>query len=613
MTDADPPPDPHSPVPPWWAVAGLVILPLLVAALVLSQRSWYPVLDMAMTEFRVRDVGTVDTPLIGLPGRIGTFPDQGSHPGPWSFYLVAPIYRLVGSTAWGMELASVVLNAVAASLVLWITHRRGRPVVTLAMAALLALAVRGYGLEVLTHPWNPYFPLLLWLLALVGTWSVLEGDRWMLLAVVGAGSVAAQTHVPYLLPCLALNALALGALAWRWGKDGDRRSRTALLGGIGFGAFLWLPPFVEQFTADEGNISRLIDHFTGTPPEDPIGLVEGTTVFFRHLDLPRGLARMTFEDSSFFDISGQRTGIAFGGVLVFLFWSAAVVVAWRMRHRTLIHLHTVVGVALAVGWLSMSRIFGRVWFYLTLWAWGTALLAALASLWTFVAYWRQGRSAGERATVARAMVGMSAVLLIAATALSTVAASWIPAPEEHISELVEAASDPTADALEAGVGAAVGKDGTYVVFWQDAAYIGSPGYGVMNELERQGFDVGVHRTWYVPAGEHRVVEPGEVDAEVHVVTGGYIDEWRTRPDHVEVLVVDTRSPDEQARYAEIERMVVDDLEAIGRDDIAAEIEVNLFGAMLTPDLPREIVAVLEEMHALSIPLAVFIAPPGSSS
>ncbi len=613
MTDADPPPETRSSFPPWWVVTGIVVLPLVVAAIVLSQRSWYPVLDMAMTEFRVRDVGTGDTPLIGLPGRIGTFPDQGSHPGPWSFYLVAPVYRLVGSTAWGMQLASVVINAAAAALVLWITHRRGRPVVTVAMAAVLALAVRGYGLEVLTHPWNPYFPLFLWLVALVGTWSVLEGDRWMLLAVVGAGSVAAQTHVPYFLPCLALNAVALGTLGWRWGRGGDLQSRTALVGGVGLGAFLWLPPFVEQFTADEGNISRLIDHFTGAPPEDPIGLVEGTTVFFRHLDLPRSFARMTVEDSSFFDISGQPTGLALGGMLVFLLWAAAAVVAVRLRHRTLIHLHAVIGVALAVGWLSMSRIFGRVWFYLTLWAWGTALLAALATLWTLFAWLGQGRPAREQRTLARAVVGVSAILLIGPTVLSTVAASWVPVPEQQISELVEVASDPTAEALEAGVGEAVGKDGTYLVFWQDAAYIGSPGYGVMNELERQGFDVGVHRTWYVPAGEHRVKEPGEVDAEVHVVTGRYIDEWRTRPDHVEVLLVETRTPAEQDRYAELEQTVIDDLVRSGREDVAAQVEGNLFGAMLAPGVPREIVVLLEEMHALSIPLAVFIAPPDSTS
>ncbi|HEY7070764.1 MAG TPA: hypothetical protein VH479_11655, partial [Acidimicrobiales bacterium] len=76
--------------PRWWAVVVatlLVGLPMIVAVAVLRTKPWHPVLDLAMTEFRVRDVFGRHTPLIGLPGRIGTYPNQGSHPGPLSFYL----------------------------------------------------------------------------------------------------------------------------------------------------------------------------------------------------------------------------------------------------------------------------------------------------------------------------------------------------------------------------------------------------------------------------------------------------------------------------------------------------------------------------------------------
>ena len=76
-----------------WMVFSLLALPFVIAAVVLSTKHWNPVLDLAMTELRVRDVFGGDTPLIGLPGRIGRFPDQGSHPGPLSFYLLAPVAR----------------------------------------------------------------------------------------------------------------------------------------------------------------------------------------------------------------------------------------------------------------------------------------------------------------------------------------------------------------------------------------------------------------------------------------------------------------------------------------------------------------------------------------
>ena len=107
--------------------AGLIVLvtvglgvPLLVAVIALAQRRWYPVLDLAMTEFRIRDVGSRQTPLIGLPGRIGEFPDQGSHPGPFSFWLLAPGYRMFGSSAWAMEASTALLQTLWIGLALWI-------------------------------------------------------------------------------------------------------------------------------------------------------------------------------------------------------------------------------------------------------------------------------------------------------------------------------------------------------------------------------------------------------------------------------------------------------------------------------------------------------------
>ena len=101
---------------PRLVIAGLtavLVLPLVVGLVALRQPTWYPVLDLAMTEYRVRDVFSAHPPLIGLPGRIGrTLAEQGSHPGPLSFYLVAPVYRLLGSTAWAMQVATVAIHGI---------------------------------------------------------------------------------------------------------------------------------------------------------------------------------------------------------------------------------------------------------------------------------------------------------------------------------------------------------------------------------------------------------------------------------------------------------------------------------------------------------------------
>src|SRR5262249_47740960 len=113
--------------PRWWAVVAaalLVGLPMIVAVAVLRAKPWHPVLDLPMTDFRVRDVVGRHTPLIGLPGRIGPYPNQGSHPGPLSFYLLAPTYRLLGSSSWAMEAGTVVIHLTAIGLGLWLAARR---------------------------------------------------------------------------------------------------------------------------------------------------------------------------------------------------------------------------------------------------------------------------------------------------------------------------------------------------------------------------------------------------------------------------------------------------------------------------------------------------------
>src|SRR3954454_20811777 len=126
----------------------VLVAPLVVALIALRRTTWYPVLDLAMTELRVRDVFTSHTPLIGLPGRIGrTLAEQGSHPGPLSFYALAPVYRLFGRTAWSLQAGTVAIHAAAIATALLIARRRGGTGLVLGIAAMLALLTHGYGLS----------------------------------------------------------------------------------------------------------------------------------------------------------------------------------------------------------------------------------------------------------------------------------------------------------------------------------------------------------------------------------------------------------------------------------------------------------------------------------
>jgi hypothetical protein len=591
----------------WAALA----VPFVIAAVVLHGRHWNPVLDMAMTELRVRDVGTRHTPLIGLPGRIGVFPDQGSHPGPLSFYLVAPTYRLLGASAWAMLVGMIVLALVAVGTALWIAQRRGGAPLVVAVAGLVALVVRGYGLDVVTQPWNPYLPLLFWLVVLLGTWSVLAGDHLLVVVVAAAGSLAGQTHLPYLGLSLGMGGLCVVALAHAWWRHPSRRNEVSRAAGLAalVVAVLWSSPIVDQLRHSPGNLSMLSDYFRH-PPEDPVGPVEGVRLALRHLDVFR-LVGGAFGDDGFVTRAGFRLdGSVLPGLAVLAVWVGCAVLAWRRRHHLLLALHATLAAAFVLGAFSMGRIFGKVWYYLTLWAWTTTWLVVAAIVWTLVLEARH-RWPERRRWVRLAGAALVTIVGVGSYAALTVEAFGVQAPEQHLSDTLREVVAPTAAALDDRAGLATGRDGTYLVTWNDAANFGSQGYGLVNELERRGFHVGVPDTWRVPVTRQRVLAPGEATAELRLATGVYIDTVAALPGAVEVARFEPRDADEMDEYRQLDAEVRAGLSALGLDDLAPMLDDNLFGLQLSPDLPVALQEQVNRMLFLGTTTAVFVLPPDS--
>ena len=560
------------------ALATVVVAVPFVAALVdLHHERWYPGFDRALAELRVRDVGGAHTPLIGMPGRIGEYPHLGSHPGPLSFYLLAPLYRVLGSTSWALQAGTAAIHVAAIASAVWIGHRRAGWRGVIGVAALLTVVVRGYGQLLLTDPWNPYLPLLAWIVVLLAAWSVLCGDSLMLIPLVVAGSLCAQSHVSYLVPVGALTLGAVAVTAWRLLHPADEptsaRHRRAVFIAATVGVVLWLPPMIDQLLNDPGNVRLLLDHF-GHPPEAPIGVGAGLRLALRHFDAWAG----------FSGASGGLAGngrfvtssVTWRGGAMLVVWLAAAALAWRLGPPALRHLHAIVAVAFVVGVVSMTRIFGQPWFYLTLWAWGTTALAVGAVIWTLaVALRRCGVDARRRALPA-----FAALVAVFAVITSTASFADAEVPEPDIGAAVGALAGPTYDAIARGVGPATGSDAAYQVRWSDAAYIGGPGVGLFNELERRGLDVSADEYFRVPMTEHRV-RPRQADVvQIHVATGGYIDAWRQVPGAVQVAFYEPRSADEVARYDELHARVVERLRIEGLDDVADIVDTNLFGASL---------------------------------
>ncbi|MGI8792086.1 MAG: hypothetical protein ACR2H3_02730, partial [Acidimicrobiales bacterium] len=481
-----------------------------------------------------------------------------------------------------------------------------------AMGAVLALLTRGFGIETMVEPWNPYVPLLWWLVTLLAVWSVVRDDLAMLPVAVMAGSIAAQTHVPYLGLVLGMGALAAGRIGLRVWRERRNRGEIArwTLGSLALGLLLWTPVLLDQLTRSPGNLSMLRDHFLD-PPESPVGLGTGLRLTALHLDVWRFVAGARGATGSLVSASSDPEGSIVPGLVVVALFVASGIVAWRLAHRNLIMLHGVAAVGLALVAYSLSRIFGKLWYYLMLSAWTVSALVLMAVTWTAFEAIRRRAAPQTARRMTTSVVGLLAATTIVSSLLYAGTARHVEPPAPRLSITLANVVPDTVNALLAEVGAATGASGRYLITWSDAFYIGSQGYGLVSELEREGFTVGVPEPWRVPVTPQRVMTATQATARVHYATGGFIRAWRLRPDAIEVAAYDPRSPAEVREFDRLRGDVIDDLLAAGLTDVIDLVDGNLFGATLDPRLPEGTRKDMERMLYLGLPGAVFITAADS--
>ena len=586
-------------------LVAVLVAPLVVALAALSAPRWYPILDMAQTEVRIRDVWSSRPPLIGLAGRLGPFgPDGGSHPGPLSFYALWPVWRLTGGRAYGLFAGQVVLDAIAFGLAGWLGYRRAGRAGLLGTALLLGILTRAYGAFLLTLPWNPYLPVLWWVVFLLAAWSVVDDDPVAIPVAVGAGSFCAQTHIPYL-GLVGGGVVALGVLlAVRMVRSPDRRRATVpwLIGGVLLGAVLWAPPVVDQLTRDPGNLATIRDHFSH-PPEAPIGIGPGARAFLGQLDPIDLVSRTLVRDER----RVPATGSPLPGLVLVGVWLAVAVRSVRAGPRLLARLNAVIGGALILGFVSAARIFGEVFYYLLLWAWALAAAMLAALVWSIGSEVRH--RVRDAARFDRVAVGAAVVVLVANAVVFSVGAARIDVQSERLNASLAALAPATADALAARERGGAG--GPYVVTWlPDPQAIGSAGFGLLDELDREGFDVRAAVVFRPGATRNHVIEPADAALEVHLATGeSEIARRRADRSWREVAAFDPRRPSERSEFARLRRELLAILAASELSDRTTQVDDNLFMLGLVDDLPPGAQERIDRMLEIGVPSAVFLGRP----
>ena len=233
---------------------------VLVPALAELTRGWRPIGDDAAIASRSYQVLSVHPPLVGLASAasVGT-----GHvlfdPGPLAFFLLSvPVHvdpargALWGSACLAGAVLSLAVEA-AWSVRLWPAG---------AVVALCALDLLWRTPTVFENVvWNTYFPLPFFAAAVVLAWVVAMGSTRWWPVLVAVASVAAQSHLIFVVPAVGLTLVALvSALV------GTRRPRR--LGWLAVGTAVafacWLAPLVQEFGVDgPGNVTALARASTG--------------------------------------------------------------------------------------------------------------------------------------------------------------------------------------------------------------------------------------------------------------------------------------------------------------------------------------------------------------
>jgi hypothetical protein len=522
-------------------------------------------------------------------------------------------------------------HALGIGLSLWPAARRGGVALGAGIGATIAVLLHGIGMANLVDPWNPYIVLFWFLAFLLAVWAAIDGDRAALPVAALTGTFCAQSHVEYVPLAGALALLTAGWLAigaWRRRRPGAAHGTGVLRWGgaaVLLGALLWVPLVLDEVRRSPGNLQIMVGQFRdGTLPA--VGLWPGTRALLVNADPTRVLRGEVVGEY-------QNRGPVAATCVMLAMWAVAAIAAVRARRASLVRLHAVLAVGFAVGCLAMSRITGPLWFWLGMWGAILGALMIVATTWTAVALWprrpaavparalavvprtglapatrptpatRPARAAAARRGVAL-LVGVGVVFAGVAAAGATSAEVVDTGLSDRLSRLVP----PTIDALASGELPGTGPDGTYVVTSTDPVDLGVHAIGIVDELDRRGFRVGMGPAFRSAVTEHRVIEPGEATAVVHLSVGPDIEAWRARPDATEVAHLDHRSAAERAEYDRTRDDLVAGLQAEGLDDRVHQVDMFVMGLALDPDVPMPLREKAERLMAIGLPTSIFVAP-----
>jgi len=370
-------PEPETFHPAWRRLAiGCVLAVVIIGTIARIPRDVAPDSDFAVIDSQVLQTLRGWQP-VGAYSRFGAH-----HPGPLYFQVLAPAYLVSGYRHLSIELTVALIN-VASVIGLWWLIRRFAQSRATAVASLLLVGLYLWRMDgLLVSPWNPHVPLMPFGLLLVAAAAVVAGAVELLPLVVFLASFVVQAHMGLVPVTAAALLVTAAAVVVRIAKD--RRSgssnapalRRSLIVAASVAALVWAVPIVDELRPGGLHNLRELGHFFGTAtpysPRQAGHAFEQLVIapFSPQLGLEWGGLHIPPTDPVV-----RAAMIAEGIALV-----AAIVIAWRRRHRFETALGVICFAGSIAGLVAVRRLPEEVHEYTVLW-----VTVLGVSIWTVVA------------------------------------------------------------------------------------------------------------------------------------------------------------------------------------------------------------------------------------
>jgi hypothetical protein len=567
-----------------WAVHEWAWIAVVIAALaapvvwITLSRHYVNASDWATIELRTRDVFSAHPPLFGAWSRYGW-----AHPGPMAFYLYAVPYRLLGYDAQALQIAALLVNAVAIGSTMWLLRRRGQAAFLIGGLALVAM-VWGLYPSALGDSWNATNVIIPSFLTVIACWSCLCGDKLAPLVATAAFLFVIEGHVGFGLVFGPLYVLTIVYVLVH------PQLRTALRRSLRYAAVLaalvLVPTVVDVAMNWPSNLARFVRWSTTNdlPPAGPSSAVRvfgraSSLSFLAEPRLPNFLATLA---------NPMPMGFLPGMLLALLVGALGISVARKFRAEALL------SGSLLLSWIAAFAATANVrgpeyeWLYGYLqplgWlSWAAVFLVAVR--WVRHSSERFSRQVYTTAGIIAALVAL--IVLLLDHGQRTVAGNYVFAdlvePIEQFAASAETAADETAPNL--------------VTFAGDPNVAGGVHAGLVNQLDRRGYEVAIeHGLSELQFGKHRLVnERSETQFLVRAES-----ETTDPPPGATILSVwDELSPAERAEVDRLTAELTDVLQSVGLADRAGLLATPTAYWLLIDDPPSAVAERATDIERLS--------------